>query len=62
MREKEQREEEFLFVNEVLKPNEMIGIKEENNIETVWLVIICKNDKRIKLGKFYRPPRINIQN
>ena len=52
----------FVYVNEVLKPNEMIGVKEDNNIESVWVEIICKNDKRIKLGNFYRPPGINIQN
>ena len=26
-----------IYVNEVLKPNEMIGVKEEDNIESVWI-------------------------
>ena len=48
-RERE-REEVFVYVNEVLKPYEMISVKEENNIESVWVEITCKNDKKIKLG------------
>ena len=34
----------FVYVNEVLRPNEMIGVKEDNN-ECVWVEIISKNDK-----------------
>ena len=45
----------MVYVNEVLKLNEMIGVKEEENIEYVWVEIICKNEKKIKLGNFYRP-------
>ena len=33
----------MFIVNEVLKPNEMIGVKEEDNNESVWIEIICKN-------------------
>ena len=45
----------FCLCKEVLNPNEMIGVKEEDNIESLWDEIICKN-KKIKLGNFYRPP------
>ena len=38
----------------------MIGAKVKNNIESVWVEIICKND-RIKLGNFYRPPGMEAQ-
>ena len=52
----------FCFnVSEVLKPNEIIGVKEENNIESVWVKIICKNDTKIKLGNIYRPPGMEAQ-
>ena len=37
----------FVYVNEVLKPNEMIGVKEEDNIEPVRAEIICKSDKNL---------------
>ena len=41
--------------NVVLKPNEMVGVKEDN-IESVWVEIICKNKKiKIKLGNFTYP-------
>ena len=29
----------------------MVGVKDEENIESVWVEFICKNDK-IKLGNF----------
>ena len=50
MNKKEQREREVLvYVNEILEPNEMVGGKEEDNVESVWFEILCKNDKKIKL-------------
>ena len=39
----------------------MIGVKERDNIESVWVEIICKNDKKIKLGNFCRPPGMEGQ-
>ena len=33
----------FVCVNGVLNPNEMAGVKEEDNNESVWVEIICKN-------------------
>ena len=33
----------FAYVNEVLKPNETISVKGEDNIEFVLVEIICKN-------------------
>ena len=36
----------FVCVNEILKPYEMVGVKEEDRFESVWVEIICKNDKK----------------
>ena len=30
----------FVYVNEVFKPNEMVGVKENDNTELVWVEII----------------------
>ena len=51
----------FVYVNEVLKPKEMVSGKDKNNIESVWVEIVCKNDKKIKLGIFYRSPGMEAQ-
>ena len=32
----------FVYVNEVLKSNEMVGVKDES----VWVEILCKKDKK----------------
>ena len=62
MNEKEQREGVFAYVNKALKPNKSIGIKERDNIESVWVEIICKNDlKKNKLRNFYRSPGMEAQ-
>ena len=36
--------EVYVYVNEVLKLNKMIGVKEDDNIVLVWVEIICKNN------------------
>ena len=36
----------FIYVNEELKPKEMIDVKEEDNIESVLVEIICKKVKK----------------
>ena len=41
MREKKQRELEG--VNEALKSDEMVGVEEDDSIESVFVEIICKN-------------------
>ena len=41
--------------------NEMIGVKEEDNIESVWNEVICKNDYKIKLVNFYELPGMEAQ-
>ena len=51
-----------MYIKKALKSNEMIGIKEGDNIEFVWVEVICKNDKTIKLWNFYRPPGMDAQN
>ena len=43
---KETEEGGVFYVNEVLMPNKMIGIKEEDNIDSMWVEFICKNDKK----------------
>ena len=40
----------------------MGGGKEEDHTESVWVEIICKNYKIIKLGKFDRSPLMGAQN
>ena len=32
----------FVYVYVVLKPNEMVSVKKEDNIESVWVEIIVK--------------------
>ena len=39
----------------------MIGVKEEDNIQTVWVEIILKNYKKFKLGNFFRPTGMEAQ-
>ena len=39
----------------------MVSVKEEHDIVSVWVEIICKNYKKIKLENFYRPWGMEVQ-
>ena len=45
-KEKEQGGGVFAYVNEVLKPNEMVGVKEEDNISLCGLKLLIKMIKK----------------
>ena len=51
----------FIYVNEVLKPNEMMGVKEEDYMSLCGLKLFGKMIKKIKLGNFYRPLGMETQ-
>ena len=48
----------FVYVTEVLKLNQIIGVKEEGNVESFWVGISYENDK---LENLYKPPGMEAQ-
>ena len=48
----------FTYIKDYLNPIE-VRIKENTNIESVWVSITCINGKKVRLGNFYRPEHQN---